>query len=251
MRQAAFASFKPCLLIPHYNHHQQLTRVFEQFLALGLPIVIVDDGSSDDSRNELQQLCANNSTIEIFYHEQNQGKGGAVMTGIRNAEQLGFSHALQIDADGQHSISDAAKFLAFAERHPDTLVCGKPLFADDISKGRYYGRMVTIVLVGVQTLSRRVVDPMCGFRVYPLAAVRRVIDNSQIGKRMDFDVELLVKCDWQGLPLQFIPTKVAYPDDGMSHFNYVADNIIMAKMHARLLIGMLWRIPKLLMRHLT
>ena len=245
------ATFRPCLLIPHYNHHRQLARVFPRFQSLGLPMVIVDDGSSADSRAALEQLCARRNDVVLRYHENNQGKGGAVMTGIRTADDEGFTHALQIDADGQHNIEDAPAFLDYARANPGTLISGKPIFSDDISKGRYYGRLVTIYLVALQTLSRRVKDPMCGFRVYPLAAVRRVIDSLFVGKRMDFDVELLVKCDWKGIPIQFIDTRVRYPEDGVSHFDYLGDNLIMAKMHIRLLGGLLPRIPLLLWRQLA
>jgi hypothetical protein len=91
---------------------------------------------------------------------------------------------------------------------------------------------------------------MCGFRLYPLRTVLEVVDRDGVGRRMDFDVELLVKLVWRGRVLRWIDTQVAYPADGISHFRMLYDNLRLAGMHVRLVLGMLWRAPVLIYRRM-
>ena len=116
----------------------------------------------------------------------NLGKGGAMMSGLRKALALGYSHALQIDADGQHDVNDIPRFLASARQHPQAVVCGQPVYDASVPKGRLYGRYLTHVWVWINTLSLRIRDSMCGYRVYPLSAVVSVLDGACLGRRMDF-----------------------------------------------------------------
>jgi hypothetical protein len=117
-----------------------------------------------------------------------------------------------------------------------------------VPKGRLYARYLTHVWVWINSLSLRILDSMCGFRVYPLAVVIPLISNTRLGRRMDFDPEILVRLAWRNQPMQWLPTKVHYPTDGLSHFRLFHDNALISKMHAKLFFGMLVRLPVILWR---
>ena len=170
---------------------------------------------------------------------------------MRAALAAGYTHALQVDADGQHTLTDVPQFIEAARSSPQAVICGYPVFDASIPKVRLYGRYLTHAMVWLQTLSFEVKDSMCGFRLYPLAAVAKLMQRSSIGPRMDFDTDILVKLYWQDVPLRWLPTRVRYPIDGVSHFRMVLDNLRMTTMHVRLLGGMLLRLPLLLGRKLT
>ena len=244
-------TFNPCVVVPHYNHDQLLEAVIGELQKLSIPLILVDDGSSDASFTKVQSLVDNTSWIELLRHPVNRGKGAAVSTGLRHARLADFSHAVQIDADGQHNIDDVPRIMELAQEFPAAIVSGLPQFDHEIPKSRYYGRMLTHTLIMLETLSLRVRDAMCGFRVYPLASIDRLFDRYYLGPRMDFDVEMLVKADWAGIEIRYLPTPVTYPESGISHFNYVRDNVDITRMHLRLLAGMLPRLPLLLWRQLT
>jgi len=235
-------------VIPVYNHELAVPTVAANLRAHGLPVVLVDDGSSESCRLALQRLSAETGD-ELVTLPVNGGKGAAVIAGLRRALELGFTHALQVDADGQHDLRDVPKFLAAARSEPDAVICGRPVFDASIPKVRLLSRYITHVLVWLQTLSFSAVrDSMCGFRLYPVRTVLEVVDRDGVGRRMDFDVELLVKLVWRGRVLRWIDTRVSYPTDGISHFRMLYDNLRLAGMHVRLVLGMLWRAPMLIFR---
>jgi glycosyltransferase involved in cell wall biosynthesis len=237
-------------VIPVYNHEHAVPAVAENLRAHGLPVVLVDDGSDESCRRALERLSAETGD-PLVRLASNGGKGAAVIAGLRRAVELGFTHALQVDADGQHDLRDVPKFLAAARAEPDAVICGRPLFDESIPKVRFISRYITHVLVWLQTLStNRVRDSMCGFRLYPLRTVLEIVDRDGVGRRMDFDVELLVKLVWRGRTLRWIDTRVSYPTDGISHFRMLYDNLRLAGMHVRLVLGMLWRAPLLVWRRM-
>lgn len=241
-----------CIVIPVFNHGPTLSGVLAQLEPFGLPVILVDDGSDADTAGTLQQLAAcHPQRITLYRRPNNGGKGAAVMDGLRQARQHGFSHALQIDADGQHHSSDLPRFLEAARANPDALITGTPEYDDSVPKGRLYGRYLTHVWVWINTLSLDIRDSMCGFRVYPLAPTLAIIDRTALGKRMEFDCEILVRLHWRGTPIINLPTAVQYPENGLSHFRLLKDNLLISKMHARLFFGMLIRLPWILGRRLT
>jgi glycosyltransferase involved in cell wall biosynthesis len=245
---AAGAAFAPCAVIPVYNHERAVGKVVEAVRAVGLPCVLVDDASGAECARELDRLAAADRHISLVRLPQNLGKGGAVTAGLRAARAAGFTHALQIDADGQHALGDVARFIGEAREHPDTLICGRPVFDEAMPKGRFYGRYLTHWMVWLNTLSFAIPDSMCGFRVYPLTSVLKLLDSTRLGSRMDFDVEVLVRLNWRGQPMRWLPTRVSYPLDGVSHFRLFRDNVLMVRLQLMLLGGMLVRSPLLLWR---
>ncbi len=237
-------AFRPCVVIPCYNHGATMAVVLKRLQPFALPVIIVDDGSDAATKQELAQLTG----VTLIHLETNRGKGEAVITGLKAASQAGFTHAIQLDADGQHCIEDVPRFLDEARKHPDCLVSGMPEYDDSVPKSRLYGRYVTHVWVWIETLSLSLKDSMCGFRVYPLAATLAVIAKDSPGKRMDFDTEIMVRLYWAGTDSHFLRTRVIYPADGLSHFDALRDNLRISWMHTRLFFGMLPRVPALLSR---
>lgn len=240
------ANFSPCVVIPCYNHGAMMASVLARLAPFNLAVFIVDDGSDEATRLQLEPL--RNAQVTLIRLAENQGKGGAVMRGLQVAAEAGFSHALQVDADGQHQIEDCPQMLAEARQHPQCLISGQPVYDDSIPKSRLYGRYITHFWVWVETLSFSIKDSMCGFRVYPLAPTLALATRHPIGQRMDFDTEIMVRLYWAGTPSRFIATRVTYPQDGVSHFDALHDNVRITWMHTRLFFGMLPRIPSLLRR---
>ena len=239
-----------CAVIPVYEHGQTAGRVVEAARAAGLDVILVDDGSRPECAAALDAIAAEVKGVHLLRHGSNQGKGAAVQTGLREAAALGYHSALQIDADGQHSLADMPRFLAEARAHPGAVVCGRPIFGVDAPRARIYGRRLTNFWVTVHTWSRAIPDAMCGFRVYPLAATVPLLDRAGLGRRMDFDIEILVRLFWLGVPMRWLPTVIAYPPDGRSHFRLRLDNLLIARAHAVLFLGMLARAPVLAARKL-
>ena len=237
----------PCAVIPVYNHETAVPAVIDALLAAGLPCVLVDDASSPACAAVLEHL-AQGDNIFLIRLAVNQGKGGAVMAGLREASRLGFTHALQVDADGQHDLRDVATFMQVSQQNPEALICGYPQYDASVPKGRLYARYLTHVWVWINSLSLQIPDSMCGFRVYPLAPSLALINSVKLGKRMDFDPEILVRLAWRNQPMRWLPTKVHYPLDGLSHFRLFHDNALISGMHTKLFFGMLLRLPSILWR---
>lgn len=243
------ATFTPWVVIPVYNHEHAIGQTLLHVLASGLPCLLVDDGSDPACAGVLRELARTHAPqARLLRLEENQGKGGAMLAGFREAASLGASHVLQIDADGQHDADDIPRFISAARAAPDAAICGQAVYDESVPKGRLYGRYITHVWVWINTLSFAVKDSMCGFRVYPLPHVLQLIDAEPIGRRMDFDSDILVRLVWRGMPVVNLPTRVHYPVDGVSHFDVWRDNVRISRMHARLFFGMLRRLPRLLSR---
>lgn len=242
--------FKPCVLIPVYNHEHAVNAVVHAVLAQNLSCILVDDGSSSVCACTLDALVASAPThITLIRHPVNRGKGSAVLSGIRYAVQAGYSHALQIDADGQHRVCDIPRFLEQAAAHPQALIVGCPDYGETVPSTRLYLRYLTHVWVSINTLSRQIKDSMCGFRVYPLSPIIALDHRQKLGTRMDFDIEVLVRLYWEGLEIININTPVSYPRDGVSHFRGVLDNFLISRTHGILFFGMLMRLPMLIARN--
>jgi len=240
--------FVPCAVIPVYDHERAVGRVVASVHAAGLPCLLVDDGSGAACAAELDRLAAETPDTTLVRLPHNQGKGRAVIAGFRAAFARGFTHALQVDADAQHALEDIPRFLEDARAHPAALICGRPLFDASMPAVRRYGRYLTHALVWLDTLSFDIPDSLCGFRIYPLAAVIELLRREPVGARMDFDVEILVRLYWRGMTLRWIDTRVTYPLDGVSHFRLLRDNARMVALQTRLVLGMLLRLPRLLGR---
>lgn len=245
--------FNPCIVVPVYNHEHAIGAVLAGLRQFGVPCILVDDGCAPACAALLTRLTEQargtpGAPVTLVRHAQNQGKGAAVISGAQQAEVLGHSHFLQIDADGQHDIADVPRFLAQARALPAALVVGHPIYDASVPKARLYGRYATHIWVWINTLSLQIKDSMCGFRVYPVAPVLALVRRHPLGRRMNFDTDILVRLYWEGLAVVNLATRVGYPADGVSHFQLWTDNLLITRMHTRLFFGMLWRAPQLLAR---
>lgn len=240
-----------CFVIPCYNHSYKITTVLQKLEQYQLHCFIIDDGSDNDKATELALVCEHYHWVTLNRLDTNQGKGAAVMMGMKIAYSQGYTHAIQIDADGQHNCLDIAELINQSLNHPTALISGKPVYDDSVPKHRLIARYITHFWVWIETLSFNIKDSMCGFRVYPLESSINLINKSHIGKRMDFDTEIMVKLYWQGNDVIFVPTKVIYPEDGLSHFKACKDNVLISWMHTKLFFGMLPRALSLIKRHRT
>jgi glycosyltransferase involved in cell wall biosynthesis len=237
-------------VVPVFDHELAVGVTTAGLRAHGLTVLLVDDGSGPACEAELRRLAAADPEVRLSRLPVNQGKGAAVLAGLKAAAAAGFTHALQIDADGQHDSADVPRFVAAAIAEPSALVCGRPLFDASVPRHRLYLRYLTHVMVWLNTLSLDIPDSMCGLRVYPLAMVLPVLEAEPPGGRMDFDVEVLVRLHWSGVAMRWLPTRVRYPLDGVSHFRLVLDNWLITVMHTKLFFGMLRRAPGLIARRL-
>jgi glycosyltransferase involved in cell wall biosynthesis len=243
-------TIRPCIVVPVYDHGAGAVALIGRLAPLRLPVLLVNDGSAPECGAELRALARRHDRVELLEHATNRGKGAAVLTGLRAAYGQGFSHVLQIDADGQHDSDDVPRFLALAARQPQALIIGRPVFDPSVPRGRLVARYLTHLWVWIETLSLAIPDSMCGFRVYPLHSVIPLADRVSLGRRMDFDPEIAVRLYWDGVPVLSLPTRVTYPEGGQSHFRLWQDNWLISCMHTRLVFGMLWRAPRLLLRRL-
>jgi glycosyltransferase involved in cell wall biosynthesis len=238
-----------CIVVPHYDHVVQFEVLLPHLLAHGVPLIVVDDASPGESFNALQRLLDEyTEDTTLIRHDVNLGKGAAVMSGLRAGRAAGYTHALQIDADGQHDALAISRFQEASRQNPGHIICGNPIFAEDIPKLRFFARYITLWFCWLESLSTEIRDAMCGFRLYPIDTLVEIIDKSNPGRRMAFDPEILVRAIWNGVRLQFIPVDVQYPAGGRSHFHYFRDNVEIFWMHTRLITGMLLRLPTLLRR---
>jgi glycosyltransferase involved in cell wall biosynthesis len=238
----------PCLLIPIYEHGATIGGVVASLAHLDLPCLIVNDGSGPATCDALRRIEAEHAFVSVIPRERNGGRGAALRTGYREAARRGYSHALQLDADGQHDARDVPRLLEAAQKDPGALVLGRPVFDDSAPALRMFGRKFSQALVWLETLSFAIEDPLCGFRCFPLEPTVRLLEETPLGDRMDFDPEIAVRLYWQGLPIVSVPTRVRYLEGGLSHFAPVHDSWLIARAHGRLVAGMLPRAPRLLAR---
>jgi predicted LPLAT superfamily acyltransferase/GT2 family glycosyltransferase len=242
---------KPCAVVPVYRHVRTVGAVLDALLAAGLPCIVVDDGNEGEEADQLRLLVAARDGVELLSLPQNQGKGAAIQAGMRKAGERGLTHALQIDADGQHDTADIGRFLELARAHPDDMIYGVPVYDDSVPRARLYGRYATHVWVWINTLSFEIRDSMCGFRIYPLRQTLALMDSQRLPARMQIDTEAMVRLYWRGVGFHAVPTRVVYPEGGISHFKLWRDNVQISWMHTRLFFGMLLRLPLLLWRKLA
>ncbi|MFC2750512.1 MAG: glycosyltransferase [Campylobacter sp.] len=237
---------KFAFLVPFYNHPQNIKALIAALKTYELPVIVVDDGSDEESKQILAEL-ERTEGILLLTRAQNGGKGIAMKDGFKFALNRGFSHVLQIDADFQHDAALIGEFLRQSQAHPQSIVCANPIYGEDAPKSRVYGRKITNFWVAINTLSLGVKDAMCGFRVYPLEQLKKAAAKSKTN-RMEFDIEILVSAVRQGISVRWIDTCVRYEKGGVSHFKMLRDNALISLMHAKsffslpkFALGKIWR----------
>lgn len=239
---------KPGVLIPIYNHGDMIRGVVSALAEFDVPCFVIDDGSDAATRRVLARLTEDYPWVTVEHLARNRGRGAALRHGYASAAGRGFSHVIQLDADGQHDPADLPKFLAAARRRPEAVVLGAPVFDSNAPWSRRLGRQISRFWVHFETLSFSIGDPLCGYRCLPLDALTRVLARTPLGDRMEFDLQIVVRLAWEGIPIINIPTRVSYRPGGVSHFRLVKDNALISWAHTGLVLAMLRRLPARLAR---
>jgi glycosyltransferase involved in cell wall biosynthesis len=245
------ASTTHLVLIPSYNTGEKLFETVAEARRCWDPVWVVVDGSTDATGAKLQAMAREDAGLRVMILDRNQGKGAAVLYGLRAAQAGGYTHALTMDADGQHSAQSIAPFMAASLANPGALILGVPQFDTDAPLLRVRGRRISNWWANLETLWTGIGDSLYGMRVYPIADLRAVMESQHWMRRFDFDAEAVVRLCWRGLRPINVRTPVRYfrPEQGgVSHFNYVRDNALLTWMHARLFLGFLARLPLLAWR---
>ena len=241
------------VLIPSYNPGPKVFETVRDARAQWAPVWVVVDGSTDGSAARLLAMAENDDALRVLVLPRNVGKGAAVLHGIEQAAAQGFTHALTMDSDGQHPAHLIPQFMAASQAQPAAMVLGVPVFAADAPRLRVNGRKVSNGWADLETLWAGIRDSLFGFRVYPIGPLREVMAGQRWMRRFDFDPEAVVRMCWRGVKPINLPATVRYfrPDEGgVSHFNYLRDNLLLSWMHGRLLLGFVLRLPMLLARRM-
>jgi glycosyltransferase involved in cell wall biosynthesis len=241
------------VLIPSYNTGERLFSTVREARAQWSPVWVVIDGSTDGTGERMRRLAEDDPGLRVLSLPRNQGKGAAVLHGLRLARETGFTHALTMDSDGQHPAALIPEFMRTSQARPDTMVLGRPVFDASAPLLRVRGRKLSNGWAHIETLWAGVGDSLYGFRIYPIAALIDVMERQPWMRRFDFDPEAVVRLVWNGVKPLNIDAPVKYlnaAEGGVSHFNYIRDNILLSWMHARLMAEFLLRLPFLVGRRL-
>lgn len=254
-KQSAMPDRSPThlVLIPSYDTGDKVLETVRDVRRFWEPVWVVVDGSTDGTAERLQALARADPGLRVFVLPRNQGKGAAVLHGLRAAVAQGYTHVLTLDADGQHPAERIPAFMQMSAQQPEALVLGKPVFDATAPRLRVVGRRISNWWANLETLWVGIGDSLFGMRVYPAAALLQVMASQRWMRRFDFDVEAAVRLVWGGARPVNLPAPVRYfrPEEGgVSHFNYLRDNALLSWMHARLFVGFLLRLPLLLARSL-
>ncbi len=236
-------------VVPVYNHGATIEYVVKQLTEYGFPIIVVDDGNDEVNKKFISEVAQKYSQVVVVTRKKNGGKGKAMSDGVRKAYEMGLSHILQIDSDGQHDAGRIGHFLEVSTKNPEAVICGYPEYDETAPAKRVNGRKIANAWIHFVTLSNEIKDAMIGFRVYPVAPYYKLISGPVIlDGRMGYDIDILVHLSWKGVKIVSESVKVNYPIDGVSNFRMVRDNVRISFTYARLVIGMIVRLPILIFR---
>jgi len=242
------------VLIPSYNPGERVLETVRAARAQWDPIWVIVDGSTDGSAEKLRAMARSDSGLRVLVRAHNGGKGAALLDGLIAAQREGFTHALTMDADGQHPADQIGAFMRASEADPQAMILGDPVFDASAPRIRLRGRRIANWCTNLETLWAGVHDSLFGFRVYPIGPLIEVMQQSRGMRRFDFDPEAVVRLTWRGVPVINLPAPVRYftPEEGgVSHFNYWRDNVLLTSMYLRLCPGFLVRLPRLGARRLA
>jgi len=239
------------VLIPSYNTGERLFSTVREARAQWTPVWVVIDGSTDGTGERLAKLAADDPGLKVLQLPMNEGKGAAVLHGLRKAREAGFTHALTMDSDGQHPADLIPAFMRASIARPETMVLGRPVFDASAPLLRVRGRRVSNSWTQLETLFAGIGDSLYGFRVYPVDALIQVMSRQSWMRRFDFDTEAVVRLAWRGVKPVNIDAPVKYltaAEGGVSHFRYGRDNLLLTWMHTRLMVEFVLRLPWLLVK---
>lgn len=227
------------LIVPTYNNAGTLEEVLVRCQKQGLPLLVVDDGSTDGTKEILSRLG-----VKTLTHPENKGKGQALKTAFQYARKEGYAYAITLDSDGQHFPEDIPALLA--QKGENTLVVGSRSQMGANGGGSFANRFSNFwfhLYTGVS-----LPDTQTGYRLYPL---RRLPSLKLLSARYEAELTLLVFSAWKGIELKPVPVQVAYPEDRVSHFRLGADFLRISLLNTALLfISLFYGWPRTLLRHI-
>ena len=242
------------VLIPSYNPGAKVFETVQGAREQWNPVWVVVDGSTDGTAEALQTMARADPGLRVLIRSKNGGKGSAVLDGAVEALRAGYTHVLTMDSDGQHPPDRIRDFMATSAAKPASMVLGVPVFDASAPSVRVKGRRISNYWANVETFDAGIQDSLFGFRVYPAGPLVRIMQSHFWMRRFDFDVEIVVRLSWSGVEAINLPAKVRYfrPEEGgVSHFNYVRDNVLLTSMHLRLFTAFIIRLPFLMVRRAT
>lgn len=231
-----------CAVVPSHNHWRALPEVLGALRGQGLAVFLIDDGSAPEAAAAI--AAHRGADVRLLRHPARRGKGAAVKTGLEAAATAGFTHAVQIDADGQHDPAALPRLLAASRDRPRALIAAAPRYDASAPLGRRIGRLVSRFWVALETLSLAMPDSLIGLRVYPLAATIPLL--ARVPDGMAFDTALMVRLVWAGVDIVAVPVAVRYPEGNFSNFRMLADNWRISRMHTALMLAWPRHLPGLL-----
>ncbi len=221
---------KPLIVIPVYNHSAQLRAVVASALPHG-EVLVVDDGSDDAPDAAVAGL-----PVTMLRHDENSGKGAAILTAAGYAHEHGYTHVITMDADGQHLAEDLPAFMAAIAEHPRAIIAGVRNFAQasrrNIPRSATWGRAFSNFWFRVQT-GEQAQDTQNGFRAYPVPVLLKL---PMTERRYAFEIEVLVRAVWANVAIRWLPIGVYYPapEERVSHLHRVRDNVRLSLLNTRL-----------------
>jgi uncharacterized protein (DUF2062 family) len=217
-----------CIVIPVFNHGLTVGRVVREAKDY-FPVIVVNDGCTDDTG----KILAAENGINVITLPHNQGKGAALRIGFAEAENHGFTHAITIDADGQHATRELPAFASASRRQPEAFVIGvRNLAKEKAPRGRRITNNISTFWFKIET-GVKLADTQCGYRSYPLKTINQLRLKSQ---RYAYELEIMVKAAWAGIPLVAQPVSADYEaaTSRLSHFNPWRDMARISLLHSRL-----------------
>ena len=245
------ASASHLVLIPSYNPGSKVYATVRAARQCWNPVWVVIDGSTDESVAGLTAMAAADNGLQVVHLPRNQGKGAAVLHGLNLAAEVGYTHVLTMDSDGQHPADLIPDFMAASASEPAAMILGLPIFDASAPAIRLKGRKISNWWCNLVTLWAGIGDSLYGFRVYPIAPLRKIMRHQPWMRHFDFDPEAAIRLSWRGIKAVNRPAPVRYfraDEGGVSHFRYTRDNVLLTWMYTRLFAGFVLRLPLLLMR---
>lgn len=226
------------VVIPSYNTGAKLEETVRAVMSVWADVWVVIDGSDDGSDRFLDKLAEAHPGLKVLRLPENRGKGAAVFHASEQALEAGFTHALVMDADGQHPAASVEPLMRLSRENPDAVVMGQPIFGPEVPSARLHGRRLTIFWTDLETLHAGLGDSLFGMRVYPLRPLCEAMRGTRFARGFDFDPEVAVRLVWAGVrPVQLsVPVRYFTKEEGgVSHFNYLRDNVKLTILHFRLM----------------
>lgn len=215
-KQELLDSTSFCVIVPSYNNHKTLKKVLDSILDFTQNIIIVNDGSTDETSEILKQY----SQFTQIHHPKNLGKGRALRNGFRKAIEMNFEYAITIDSDGQHFASDIPVFISAIQNEPNSLLIGsRNMTQENVPKKSSFGNKFSNFWFKFET-GIELQDTQSGFRLYPL----KLIPEQFYTNKFEFEIEVIVRSAWKGIVVKNIPIQVLYdPAERVSHFRPFRD----------------------------